>query len=294
MGDCKFCGKPAGFLRHAHKACSEEDRQRRREAADKKRRQDEAIKVARGRIVSLALETLKSDQGYASLEAKLIGVSQANSLGHEDCKPLLCQAWEKAVDAFLDDDILDTFEEKRLAEFREHFSLTQDELDRNGALTKTVKAAVLRDVMSGKIPERLSIDGALPINFQKKERLIWAFPGSQYLEDKTRRQYVGGSQGVSIRVMKGVYYRVGAFKAQPVETTERTHIDTGWVAITNRHVYFSGSRKSIRIPYTKIVSFEPFSNGFGVMRDTATAKPQIFITGDGWFSYNLVANAAQL
>jgi hypothetical protein len=242
----------------------------------------------------LALETLKSDQGYASLEAKLIGVSQANSLGHEDCKPLLCQAWEKAVDAFLDDDILDTFEEKRLAEFREHFSLTQDELDRNGALTKTVKAAVLRDVMSGKIPERLSIDGALPINFQKKERLIWAFPGSQYLEDKTRRQYVGGSQGVSIRVMKGVYYRVGAFKAQPVETTERTHIDTGWVAITNRHVYFSGSRKSIRIPYTKIVSFEPFSNGFGVMRDTATAKPQIFITGDGWFSYNLVANAAQL
>jgi hypothetical protein len=94
--------------------------------------------------------------------------------------------------------------------------------------------------------------------------------------------------------MKGVYYRVGAFKAQPIETTERTYIDSGWVAITNKHVYFAGSRKSVRIPYTKIVSFEPFSDGFGIMRDAASAKPQIFVTGDGWFSYNLVANAAQL
>ena len=51
------------------------------------------------------------------------------------------------------------------------------------------------------------------MNFQKGEQIVWAFPGADYLEDKTKRQYVGGSQGVSIRVMKkAVYYRVGAFK----------------------------------------------------------------------------------
>lgn len=31
-----------------------------------------------------------------------------------------------------------------------------------------------------------------------------------------------------------------------------------------------------------------------LMRDAASAKPQIFITGDGWFTYNLVTNLAQI
>jgi hypothetical protein len=30
------------------------------------------------------------------------------------------------------------------------------------------------------------------------------------------------------------------------------------------------------------------------MRDAANAKPQFFITGDGWFTYNLVTNLSQL
>jgi hypothetical protein len=134
LGDCKFCGKPAGFLRHAHKACREEDDKRRREAEEERRRHDEAIKAARTQIVSVASEALRSDEAYAALETKLIRIKRPNSLSQEDCKPLLCQAWEKAVDAFLDDGILDTSEEKRLAEFRQHFLLTQDELDREGSI----------------------------------------------------------------------------------------------------------------------------------------------------------------
>jgi hypothetical protein len=94
--------------------------------------------------------------------------------------------------------------------------------------------------------------------------------------------------------MKGVYYRVGAFKGHAVESTERVHIDTGWVVITTKNIYFAGPQKSVRIPYAKIVSFEPFSDGIGLMRDAATAKPQIFVTGDGWFTYNLVTNLSQL
>ena len=50
--------------------------------------------------------------------------------------------------------------------------------------------------------------------------------------------------------------------------------------------------KAVR--YDKIVAFEPFSDGFGIMRDAQTAKPQTFWTGDGWFAYNLAVNLAQL
>jgi hypothetical protein len=148
--------------------------------------------------------------------------------------------------------------------------------------------------LNGVIPQRVSVNANLPINLQKGEQIVWAFPAADYLEDKTKRQYVGGSQGVSVRIMKGVDYRVGAFKGQPVERTERVHIDTGWVVITNKHIYFAGSARSLRIPYSKVVSFLPFDDGIGIIRDAANAKPQIFVTGDGWFSYNLVTNLAQL
>jgi hypothetical protein len=48
------------------------------------------------------------------------------------------------------------------------------------------------------------------------------------------------------------------------------------------------------VPYPKIVAFLPYDDGVGLIRDAQTAKPQIFKTGDGWFTYNLVTNLAQL
>ena len=40
----------------------------------------------------------------------------------------------------------------------------------------------------------------------------------------------------------------------------------------------------------RIVSFEPYQDGLGIMRDTARAKPEIFTMDptDAWFSINLI------
>ena len=73
-----------------------------------------------------------------------------------------------------------------------------------------------------------------------------------------------------------------------IDRTERVHVDTGLVAVTTKQIYFSGADTAFRIPYPKIVSFEPFSNGLGILKDGASAKPQVFVTHDGWFTYNLV------
>jgi hypothetical protein len=81
--------------------------------------------------------------------------------------------------------------------------------------------------MTGVIPHRMTVDGNLRFNFQKSEQVVWVFEEVDYLEDKTRRQYVGGSRGVSVRVMKGVYYHIGGFKGHAIDRTERVHVDTG-------------------------------------------------------------------
>ena len=283
MGNCKYCGKPAGFLRSKHAECEEQHRQRER-----------IIQDGHAQIVSEVLRAIKSTETFNLLEKRIAEIEQSFFVPSENRRYLLIRGWEKTVEQFLKDGILDATEEKRLVEFKDHFALSQGDLDGNGALTKVAKAAVLRDVLDGIVPQGISVENNFPINFQKGEQVVWAFSDSKYLEDKTRRQYIGGSQGVSIRVMKGVYYRAGAFKGHSVEYTERVHIDTGWIVVTNKNIYFAGPRKSLRLPYAKIVSFEPFSDGIGVMRDTATAKLQIFVTGDGWFTYNLVTNLAKL
>ena len=36
------------------------------------------------------------------------------------------------------------------------------------------------------------------------------------------------------------------------------------------------------------------NDGFGLMRDAQTAKPQSFRTGDGWFAFNLATNLARM
>ena len=63
---------------------------------------------------------------------------------------------------------------------------------------------------------------------------------------------------------------------------------------TTKHLYFSGQKKNFWVRYDRIVSFEPFSDGLGLMRDAQTAKPQSFRTWDGWFAYNLAVNLSQM
>jgi hypothetical protein len=276
MANCKYCNKPAGFLRFTHKEC------------------DAKFKGGKAEISSTALSAIRNNTDLTELKSNIERVARNSFINEPDQKALIISAWQQAVDAFLDDGVLDRSEETRLVEYKNHFLLNDTDLDRSGHLTKTAKAGVLRDLAEGKIPERVSLDGAVALNLQKSEKIIWAFPGTEYLEDKTRRQFVGRSAGVSVRIMKGVYYRESAFRGHPVEYTERVSLGRGLLVVTNKHMYFHSQVKSFRVPFQKIVSFEPYSNGIGFSRDAANAKPQIFINGDGWFIYNLVSNVANI
>ena len=72
------------------------------------------------------------------------------------------------------------------------------------------------------------------------------------------------------------------------------HRDTGMLGLMTKHIHFAGSRKQFRVPYDRPVAFDPYEDGFGIMRDAQTAKPQAFQTRDGWSAHNLAANLAEL
>ncbi len=237
-----------------------------------------------------ALATAGGDAHLRDLSAAIrqAGLSAAQS------RQLLIRAWEAAVEGSLEDGVFTLDEENALARYLNHFDLTPRDVNGNGAHTSLVQAAVIRDVANGIIPQRQQVEGNLPFNLMKSEQLVWVIDGVDYLETVTRRERRGTSHGVSIRVARGLYYRPSAFRSRAVEWEETQRLDCGLLGLTTKHIYFAGSRKRFRVRYDRIVTFEPYSDGLGIMRDAQTAKPQSFITGDGWFVYNLATNLAQL
>ena len=156
-----------------------------------------------------------------------------------------------------------------------------------------VKAAVIREITEGVIPQRQNITGRVPFNLMKSEKLVWVMDDVDYIETVVRRERRGSSHGLSIRVAKGLYYRPSTFRIRIIEKEETVHQDTGLLGFTTKHIYFSGPKKKFRLRYDKIVDFDPYDDGFGIMKDNQTAKPQAFKTGDGWFAFNLAVYLAQ-
>jgi hypothetical protein len=276
MGDCRYCGKSAGLLRRVHKECKAN------------------YQLGKSKIALFLKKSAHDAAVVKLLKTAVEDISKKHLIPSSDVPSIVIEGYERAVDDAFEDGVLTEEEESNLDEIQKLFGFRQNDLDKNGAFTKLVKGAILRDLLNGKIPDRVNIKGNLPFNLQKDEQLVWIFQGVEYYEQKTRRHDEGGSSGVSIRLAKGVYYRTSGFRAHPVVKTETVHVGTGMLAFTNKHLYFTGGAKSFRVAYKKIVSFEPFSNGIGIQRDATTAKPQTFLTGDGWFTYNLVMNLSQL
>ena len=236
-----------------------------------------------------ALATVDGDTHRNELSAVL----KESDLSSVEQQILLAQAWEAAVEGSLEDGVLSLDEENALVRYLRHFDLSQSLVDANGAYRNMIKSAVIREAAEGLIPDRLNLETRPPFNLMKSEQLVWVIDGVGYYEVKTRRERRGSSHGVSIRVAKGLYYSPRTFRSRAVEWEETVQEDTGLLGVTSKHIYFHGPRKRFRIRYDRIVSFDPYEDGIGVMRDAQTAKPQTFRTGDGWFIYNLVTNLAQ-
>ncbi|CAI8052697.1 hypothetical protein GBAR_LOCUS28823 [Geodia barretti] len=276
MGYCRHCGDDAGFLRNSHREC------------------EDANRDGWQQMLSLSSESALSGRNRENLVTELGDLATSSFVPSEKIRDALLEGWEQAVQTALGDHLISREEETNLADYAERFHLPQEELDRNGARTSVIQGSVIREVVEGNLPDRQQVVGQIPFNLQKSEKLVWVFEDVSYLEERVQRERVGGAQGASIRVMRGVYYHTGGFRSRTVETTVTEKMDVGLMGLTNKHIYFAGSSKRFRVAYNRIVAFDPFSDGFGIMREAQTARPQMFITGNGWFVYNMVTNLAQM
>jgi hypothetical protein len=275
MGDCRYCGKSAGFLRKEHKECAAAHAQ--------------GLDSIRDICVEAALHGI--DVNQLPSRARAIGAAAYIDTSDATMAATLARGWGQAVEAAMDDHFLSSEEKRALNRYRAHHNLSAPHLDRNGHFTLFRMMNLLNALSEhGLVPRFDRRAVRPPFNLMKSEELLWLFGGTDYFEQITRREFRGGSLGVSFRVAKGVYIRPGAFRGRSVESSSMQHTDSGTLGITTKHIYFKGNSKSFRVRLEKIVSFDPYEDGLGIMRDTARAKPEIFRMGatDAWFLLNII------
>jgi len=277
MAQCKYCKADAGFLKSKHSECE--------------KKHNEGCQS----LISLLLHAFRSHTDFYLLDNQ-IKMTVASTYISDDIKQkIYLNVFDKAVEEYFNDGVISEDESKTVARFQQYTALPQQILNAHKSLERVVQAKILQQLFSGQQPtSSISINGTLPFLFQKNETPIWVYRDVQYYEQKVKKEYRGRSQGVSFRVMKGVYYRVGGFKGAPVETIHNALIGTGIVAITRKHLYFSCPQKSFKIPFNKIIHIEPFSDGLGLQKDGASARPIFFKGMDSWFAYNFIMNLNQV
>lgn len=275
MGDCKYCGKSAGFLRKEHKEC---------EAA-----YERGLEMIRESCLEAALYGIGVEQlpdRVRAIAASAYIDSSAASVAQS-----LAAGWGQAVEAAMEDHFLSNEEKRALNRYRAQHNLGAGQLNRGGHFSLFRMMSLLNALSEQGLVPRFELRGLrLPFNLMKSEEMLWLFDGVDYLEEVTQREFRGGSLGVSFRVAKGVYLRPSAFRGRPVTSTSIQHTDSGVLGITTKHIYFKGQRKSFRVRLEKIISFDPYQDGLGIMRDTARAKPEMFRMDatDAWFLLNII------
>ncbi len=282
MGKCIYCGKDAGLFFKSHKSCEEKEAQ-----------QKEATEEAREQIIKLCEKAITNNEDYDVLDKSIKKLAAENDISPDSMtmKKLLIKAFENVINNAIEEKgFITDKEEDRIFNFVfTKYNLSHEELNRNKAIDRWTMGNIIGEISEGKIPSRAAVDnlGNLGVNLLPTESFVYMFHANYY-EDKTRTKYEGSTQGISMRLVSGLWCRVGEYKGQPIQTTERVKVDKGVFVITTKHLYFKGETKSFRVPYSKIVAFYPFSDGIGICQDKANAKLQIFQTGEIWFVYNAV------
>jgi hypothetical protein len=177
----------------------------------------------------------------------------------------------------------------RLAEMVADRRLSPDELESVARLeddlgaTVTLPPEVQRElrryadlwrIENGDLPEI-----PVPLNLMRGE--ICHFMGyGEWWELRTRTTRITyGGPIATVRIAKGLRYRIGSIAPHRMTKEEMTHIDSGPIYFTSKRVLFRGAKKNAAIRFTALVGLQAYSDA--IMLEKATGRsPHILLPGE--------------
>jgi hypothetical protein len=232
-------------------------RRRSRDAAAFKERLLAAVDD--GTLTSRELAALEAMREELGLDATALGAVRA-------------QAYERAYRAAAADGALSPGEEADLERLRALLGLSPDALCHSPH--ELARLRLLHALGEGHLPH-IEVPGLV---MRRGEVAHWSEPGALLEERVVGRRTVGGSAGVSIRVMRGVSFRVGQSRGQSIPITEVQAVSSGLLVVTSDRVTFRGDRKSFEVRWDKLLGYDFYTDGVSIV--PATGKPRLVRLAD--------------
>jgi hypothetical protein len=272
MGKCVYCGHSAGWFRSKHIRCVER------------------YHKAKLAIENLVANTLSDESKMDGLFDRVKELSLSGFLTPDERKYHSAMGLMKGIEDFVEDHVLSDEEYKRVESAIVELEIDHDLQRSSGLSQRIAKSLTLTNLNQGEIPtDIIKIPDDLPFLIQKSETIVWIFDGVSVSERTTQVQYQGSSSGVSIRIMRGVYYRTGAFRGHPVEVEKMKPLGRGSLAFTTKHVLFVSPKTSLKIPISKLLAIQAYENGLQIQRDGVRSKPILLSGLDVWFASNVLS-----
>jgi hypothetical protein len=283
MGRCRYCQHSAGWFKQEHPECLEKHQL----GLDK-------IQTVFSDYLRNGASSTHADQGSTrsaeQIKTSVEATAKESFITSTELRRLMVSGLRTVVDVALENELSEE-RESRVSQLQKALGLEQSEVGE--AAVRLVKAATLRDVSKGMIRSHIDVPET-PLVLRNNETILWLTNNVELHEIKTRTQYVGGGQGLSFRVARGVYYRVGGGRGQPIQSQSVEMQDRGSLIVTNQNIYFCGPLKSLRLPIKKLVTVQGYSDGISVVRESANPRPIVFKLDDPWFVGNLILKLGAL
>jgi hypothetical protein len=164
--------------------------------------------------------------------------------------------------------------------------LTPDEEKEMEAICKSLNIETKVDENSQRILDRYKLywvleNGEIPtidvdLNLQRGEICYFKSFANWYEYRAVTKRIDYGGPTAKIKIMKGVYYRVGSVKVNRVTSNELKLINSGDLYLTNKRLIFSGNDKNSTIKLEKVLSFTPYSDGVEIEKETGKIPTIMF------------------
>ena len=219
---------------------------------------------------------------------RLRAVETAIAVNGGDASPRKAAYYRSYLDNALADEVL-TAEEERTVDSVGNALYPEAEREAQRAVLADYRGPLfIAMVNDGRLPKMTEARMVL-----KRSEVLHLAEPAKLLKEVIQREFQAGSHGMSFRVMKGVSYRVGSMRGRMVEVGRSFEpIDEGELCITSLRAVYTGTRKTIEMPYTKLLDLNVYTDALQVHLSNRQ-NPPTFRVADGPMIAAAINAAAQ-
>lgn len=179
---------------------------------------------------------------------------------------------QRVLDTAVQDHRLTPGEEQQLKTLAEKLGATVSYND--ATRRQLARYSLFWRIENGELPEV-----AVDLHLQKNERCHYT-ASCQLLELRTVTKRIGyHGPMLRIPIAKGLSYRIGSFSPMVTKSDQLQAIDEGTLYVTSKRLLFDGTRKNVSVRLSSIISYNVFSDGVVVDKQTGRS-PHFMFEGD--------------